>query len=193
MCTPLFTPTCAMETPTIINLMRNMNVNHPIALEEVHNAYPDVTKLYRGRPEMLIFKMTNGRNMQLFRGGKVQILGRVPDTEVENMRLELIMKLRSISKTPHSQVTPVTVSNLVMSVQLKKTVCLRKINLTNANFFHEIELFPAALIRKWHPVHIAVFHTGKVILTGLKSVEHFYDIMSSLTSFLEVSHVFTEK
>ncbi len=182
-----------MESPTIINLMRNMKLNHPIALEEVHRVYPNITKLYHGRPEMLVMKMANSRNMQLFRGGKIQILGRVPDTEVESMRLELIKKLRQISEMRFSQVTPVTVSNLVMSVQLKKALCLRKINSSDADIFHETEVFPAALIRKWHPVHIAVFHTGKVILTGLKSVEHFYDIMNTLISFLESSHICKEK
>ena len=87
------------------------------------------------------------------------------------------------------QVTKMTISNLVISVQLKKEVFLRKIVLTDANWFHEIELFPAALIRKWYPVHIAIFHNGKVILTGLKSLEHFYDIMTSLTCYLKSIHV----
>ena len=184
---------CVMENPTIINLMRNMKVDQVIPLEKVYHAYPDVTKLYRGRPEMIVMKMTNGRNMQMFRGGKVQILGCVSDMEAENMRLEFIAKLRRINTMQHSQVTKMTVSNLVISVQLKRALSLHKIDSTDTNFFHEIELFPAALIRKWHPVHIAVFHNGKVILTGLKSVEHFYDIMTTLTSFLETSNVFTQK
>ena len=133
---------------------------------------------------MVVMRMTNGRNMQMFRGGKVQILGRVSDVEAENMRHEFIAKLRQINTMQHFQVTKWTVSNLVMRVQLKKIICLRKIASTNATCFHETELFPAALIRKWHPVHIAVFHTGTIILTGLKSVEHLYDIIPSLNSFL---------
>jgi TATA-box binding protein (TBP) (component of TFIID and TFIIIB) len=178
-----------MERPTIINLMRNMKVDRPIPLEEVSHIYPNVTKIYHGRPEMVVMKMTNGRNMQMFRGGTVQILGCVSDMEAENMRLEFIVKLRRINMMHNSQVTKLTVSNLVISVQLTKAICLQKIASTDADFFHEIELFPAALIRKWHPVHIAVFHTGRVILTGLKSDEHFIDIMNTLTSFLETSHV----
>ena len=168
-----------------------MKLNHPIALEEVHRAHPNDTTLHLGRPEMLVMKMSNNRNMQMFRGGRVQILGCVPDTEAESMRRELIAKLRRINTMQHSQVTKMTVSNLVISVQLKKALCLRKIALTNSDLFHETELFPAALIQKWSPIHIAVFHTGRIILTGLKSVEQFHEVLSSLTALLESSHILT--
>lgn len=182
-----------MEEPSFINAMRNMTVNRRISIEDVHRSYPNVTKLYLGRPEMLILTMANGRNMQLFRSGTVQILGGVSEREAQSMRVEFIMKLRRINTMQHSQVTEMTVSNLVMSVQLKKAICLQRIVSSDADFFHEIELFPAALIRKWHPIHIAVFHTGLVILTGLKSVKQFYNVMSMLISFFELSHIFKHK
>lgn len=105
------------------------------------------------------------------------------------MRREFIEKLRLINTMRGCQVTKLSVSNLVISAQLKKTLYLQKIASTDANIFHEIELFPAALIRKWHPVHISVFHNGKVVLTGLKSVDQFYETMTSLISFLESSHI----
>ena len=182
-----------MESPTIINLMRSMKVDCVIPLEEVHHSHKNISKLYRGRPEMLMMKMVNGRNVQCFRAGRVQILGRISDEEAESMRLEFIGKLRLIEKMQHAQITKMTVSNLVMSAQLKKNLYLRKIALTDSDVFHEIELFPAALIQKWHPIHIALFHTGKVILTGLKSVNQFYEIMSTLHDFLEKSHFFIQK
>ena len=170
-----------------------MKVDRVIPLEEVHRTLPAVTKLYRGRPEMIIMKMKNGRNVQIFRGGKVQILGRVSDAEAEKMRLEFIATLRKISTLQQAQVTTMTVSNLVISVQLKKALCLRQITLTDSDFFHETELFPAALIRKWHPVHIAAFHTGRMIFTGLKSVDQFYSMLPSLLFYLESRHIFMVK
>lgn len=182
-----------MEEPTIINLMRNMKVNCTIPLEELHHLYPEDSKLYRGRPEMLLMTMSNGRNMQAFRGGKVQILGRVSDAEAENMRLNFMTKIRQIETMRHSQVTKMTISNLVISARLKKALRLQKINSSDANFFHEYEIFPATLIRLWRPVHIAAFQNGRVILTGLKSMEHFHEIMYSLTAFLENSNLLREK
>ena len=179
-----------MENPIIINLMRIMNVDCRIDLETLHISHPKCTKLYRGRPEMLLMTMRNGRNVQMFRGGKVQILGCIPNDVAESMRNEVIMRLRKVYSMQLSQVTKMTITNMVVSARLRRKICLRKIATSDVNLFHEIELFPAALIRKWHPVHIALFHNGKVILTGLKSVEQFYEIMSTLTSFLESCNIY---
>ena len=178
-----------MESPIVINMMRNMKVNQKIPLEEVHRTFPNLTKLYPGRPEMVVMKMTIGRNMQMFRGGKAQILGRVSEKDAESMRHEFIERLKQIKSMQQFQVTKMTVSNLVMSAQLKKVIALHKIKSTNADVFYETEIFPASLIQKWLPVHIALFNTGRVIFTGLKSFEHFHTIMLSLNSFLKATHV----
>ena len=183
-----------MENPTIINLMRNMKVNRTIPLEEVQCAFPHLTKLYRGRPEMLVMKMTSGRNLQMFRGGRVQILGRVCEEVANSMYHEFIEKLKQIETMQPFQVSKMTVSNLVMSVQLeKKVIALNKIQMTNTDCFYEVEIFPAFLIQKWHPVHIAVFNSGCIIFTGLKSFEHFYDVKRDLLSFLNASHAFAQE
>ena len=55
---------------------------------------------------------------------------------------------------------------------------------SNANLMYEIEPFPAALISKWHPAHVAVFHNGKVIITGVKTVDSCKEIISLLLSYL---------
>ena len=173
----------------IINLMRSMSVEGGIVLEDMHRMYPNNTRLYSGRPEMLVMKMMNGRNMQMFRKGKVQILGRITDGEAENMRLEFIAKLKTLKIT--GTVTAMTISNLVVSATLKKKVCPKKTTWTDYNVFHEMELFPAVLIRKWHPVHVALFlQTGEVIVTGLKSTNDFFVVMNELCSFLENPHYF---
>jgi TATA-box binding protein (TBP) (component of TFIID and TFIIIB) len=166
-----------------------MKVNQTISLEKIHHVYQDITKFYRGRPEMIVMKMINGRNIQFFRGGTVQVLGRVSDIEAERMRAEFIEKLSQIEKMENFQVTEWILSNLVLSVRLKKSICLQKIKWTNADIFHEIELFPAILIRKWYPVHIAMFHTGKIVLTGVTSFSHFYDIMNSLICYLRKAEI----
>ena len=74
---------------------------------------------------------------------------------------------------------------MAISAQLKKNLCLQKIAQSNANLFYEIELLPAALIRKWHPAHIAVFHNGKVILTGVKTEDAYREIFCYLLSYLQ--------
>ena len=76
------------------------------------------------------------------------------------------------------------ISNMVISARLKTPPCLQMISESNANHVYEIKLFPAALIRKCSPAHVAVFHNGRVILTGVKTVDTCKEIFSLLPSYL---------
>jgi len=168
----------------VINIMRTMTANSGIDLECCHRVYKDITKLYRGRPEMLVMKMTNGRNVQLFRGGKIQILGRHDHEVAEEMRRECIEKLRKIEKMANLQVSAISIVNMVVKFQLRRPICLRKIRKSDAHLFYEVELFPAALLTKWRPIHIALFHNGQVIVTGIKSLDQVTSIMKNLNDYL---------
>ena len=176
-----------MEDLQVINIVRVMSANQSLNLELIHHNFND-SKLHRGRPEMLVVCMSNGRNLQIFRGGKIQIFGRLKQNEVEGMRHELVMKLKRIF--PNLQVTALKIVNLVVNVKLNHAIPLRTISSSNSTVFYEAELFPAALIRKWHPAHVAVFHNGKVIITGIKTITSIYEILSNLKSF--VSHLFPD-
>lgn len=175
-----------METShRIINLMREMRVNQRIPLEEIHSLYRDESVLHRGRPEMLVMTMRiNGRNLQLFRGGKIQILGPIPIDEAENMRCEIWTRLRMLPKMRMCHVTALTITNMVASLQLPSAINLQNITCSNQDMSYEVELFPAALIRKWHPVHVAIFHNGKMIVTGIKSVYVLNEIFERTRKFI---------
>ena len=131
---------------------------------------------------MVLMKMTSTqRNVQVFRGGKVQILGAVSDAEAESMRQEFERKLKRIKKMESCQVSSLTIKNMVVSLKLKLPVNLRKIVCSNEVLSYEVELFPAALIRKWHPIHVALFHNGKMIVTGVRSLSTLNDIVNSVS------------
>ena len=95
---------------------------------------------------------------------------------------ELIHYLRQLY--PHIQMGPLTLKNLVVSARLNTPVPLHRVKLSSSNLLYEPELFPAMLLRRYHPVHIAVFHTGRCIITGLRSVEQGQRIVHKLTKFL---------
>lgn len=156
--------------------MRMMKVDMSRSLEEYHRQFGG--KLHRGRPEMLLLRMSNGRNIQLFRKGTIQILGPLSQSEAENMINELLLRLQLVP------LTELTISNMVISAQLKtkKEMCLKKIACSDAELFYEIEIFPAALISKWAPAHVAMFHNGKVIITGVKSMDDCNRVLSLLES-----------
>lgn len=78
---------------------------------------------------------------------------------------------------------------MVVSLMLPSQIKLKNISHCNHDLTYEIELFPAALIRKWHPIHVAVFHNGKVILTGVKSFSDLTEVLSSMNSFLKQNNL----
>ena len=165
-----------MEKVSVVNMMRTMKASSRIDLEGLHRECGG--KLHRGRPEMLVLPTSVGRNVQLFRNGTIQILGPIPQSEAEAMCREL--KTRT-----HLQVSPMKTSNIVMSAQLKKRPNLSTIQCSNAHVFYEIEVFPAVLIRTWEPAHVALFHNGHVIVTGVKTLEEGYHVINLLLQMLK--------
>ena len=49
------------------------------------------------------------------------------------------------------------------------------------------ELFAAVRITKYNPVSVNVFHTGSVVVCGLKEPEHIYAILSDLSVLINDS------
>lgn len=144
---------------------------------------------------MLVVTMSNGRNVQIFRGGCIQILGCISDDAAESMRQELIHRLSSteeednimcLSLQKHLQKTPLCIANIVVCACLQGKVCFTQLSHSNSSQFYEIEIFPAALIRKWSPAHVALFHNGNLIITGVKSLSKCEEIISCLEDYLNI-------
>lgn len=164
-----------MNNLKVINMMRTMKVDSTLDLESLHRKHGG--KLFRGRPEMLLLRLNNGRNVQLFRRGMIQILGAIPEIEAQRMRHEILHRLHLTTAAA------LVISNMVVTAQVKN-LSLQKFVKSDKNFFYETELFPAALISKWHPAHIALFHNGKVVITGVKNVTQCRDILNFLLEYL---------
>ena len=170
----------------VINAMRDMALSENLDLELLHRHLTG-SKYHRGRPQMLVVTMTNGRNLQLFRRGKIQILGNISHSDAHWMCYDILQQIKTYY--PNLKMTTLTLRNLVVSVQLKNRVALHKIRTSSNNLFYESELFPAALIRKWHPIHISLFHNGNCILTGLADIQQVSPIIDELVSFLSDHHL----
>ena len=82
-----------------------------------------------------------------------------------------------------------TVNNTVVSTQLSENVSFSKIRSSSYNLCYEPELFPAALINCWTPVHIAIFHISKVIITGLKSEVQADTILDYLIEYVHTQRI----
>ena len=127
---------CVMEDLLIINRMRNMSTERHIDLEVLHLWYPKCTKLYLGLQVMLAMTMTNGRNKQMFRKEKIQILSCILKEVAETIRNEVVMRQRKVNSMQRSQVTKTTISNMVFSARLRRKLCLRNIVIGDVKLFH---------------------------------------------------------
>lgn len=168
---------------TIVNMLRRMKLYSKITLNTLHQHIPN-SKLYRGRPQMLVVKMSNGRNLQMFQNGTVQILGALSHSSAQSMRSELQRILRRIWKRENCLISHLSVDNIVISTQLNKDITFANIHASNHELSYEPEIFPAVLINHWLPVHVAVFHNGKVIITGLKSEIQADNILDSIFAYV---------
>ena len=188
MCTGEFIHFFVMcESLQVVNCMRELRLGISIDLEQLHHLLPH-GKFYRGRPKMLVVRMSCGHNLQLFPNGCIQIMGRVSHSNALSMSSEILQHLRQLY--PHLRMPTLTLKNLVVSVRLKKKIPLHHIKHSSSTHSYEPELFPALLVRRYHPVHIAVFHTGRCILTGLQSMEQAHTIVSQLSEELNNNHLF---
>ena len=170
------------DTVRTVNCMREARLGRRIDLERLHREIPK-GKLYRGRPQMLVVPTASGRNLQVFASGVIQIMGNVTHRTSLAMRDELLRHLRRLH--PQLPTPTLTLKNLVACAQLTNTVPLHRIKQSSANATYEPELFPALLLRRFAPIHVAVFHTGKCVLTGLQSLDQARDIMNVLSLYLE--------
>ena len=110
----------------MVNKMYTMKCGEKLDLQHLHRLLGGT--LHTGRPEMLVFPTSVGRNMQVFRNGTIQILGGVADDIADVM-------CREFERRTHMKLPPRTISNLVMSARLKKKPCLSNIPHSNANVF----------------------------------------------------------
>ena len=162
-------------TYKIVNCMRTTYLPNPIDLETLHYHLPQ-SKLLRGRPRMLVIRLTNGRNIQIFQNGKIQVLGAISNFVAQQMKCELQLKLNQIqNKKSSTKVQAIKIpnwmiSNLVVSININQRLKLSSIPYSDHFMSYEPEIFPALLINYLKPVHVAVFHNGKIIVTGLKLV-----------------------
>ena len=77
----------------------------------------------------------------------------------------------------------VTLRNMVIHVKLNNIITLNKLS-SDYELFYEPELFPAALIAKWKPAHVACFSKGRLIITGVKSISTAIDIANSVHDYI---------
>ena len=95
--------------------------------------------------------------------------------------LRMKMKLRTVN------ISEPVLQNMVVACKYNKSFRLHG-RPSNAQFFYETEIFPAALIRRWAPAHIALFPSGSLLCTGIREWRSFNNIIRDLSFFLNTTN-----
>ncbi len=148
----------------IVNKVVSFQINDAITYEEIKKKY--ATKVYNGRPTMLLLKTINN-TIIIFQNLKGRVMGN-PNT---------------INETIND--LPFKVSNVVIQTCTYTHSMTGEINLLKITypFHYEGELFPAAYIKLMN-AHVNIFHTGKLVITGVKNDMNAFKIITLVESLL---------
>jgi len=113
------------------------------------------------RPNQCVLKYPN-YTIIMFQNGKCRIMGcKGPLREEEELPFKIIVeKIQSVTVT----------TTLGMTINLQKLA-------EKTNCMYEPEIFPGLRLIKFNPLCVNVFHSGKLVITGLKTLD-FYDIVN---------------
>jgi len=129
---------------------------------QLEDLKPFTSKFYNHRPRMLKYNK-DGISILIFTSLCFRIMGK--GEKHEQVMQEFIRSL------PWSCHVSILSKSMTMTYQLP----IYHINLHNLNrdyFQVELELFPAAKLLHSQKSHVNIFHSGKVVLLGMRSVEH---------------------
>lgn len=112
-----------------------------------------------------------------FPNGTIQCVGSCGDDETN----QVLQQLQSIINV---QLPPWTTRTMTVLYDLNMNCDFRRLT-SSANVTYEVELFPAAQVNFLKPYHVHVFHNGKVIITGIRSLECVSDIINRIVHFLQ--------
>lgn len=183
-----------VEDVSVVNALWQMHATNHLDIQKLSHVLrraikkekgdvENVVKYFPGRPFMTIWRMMKGRTVQFFSTGKIQMIGKIPTRKLALKMRALIRWVLMRKWNKPTFITEPQLQNMVVKAKYRKPFKLSHIP-TSDKYFYETEVFPAALISQWHPSHVAIFHSGSVLCTGIKDWTVYSDIILKLHSFL---------
>lgn len=139
------------------------------------------TKVFTGRPCMLQWKWKcHHLNCQryntilFFPNRAIQFLGSMTDNDVYHL-YQHCQHLFSMSTTyclqhlPFPRLKTMTIVYPLQSVHYEMNNIRSIFNSSHNKCIYETELFPGVQLSYWLPIHVVLFHTGNVTISGVKA------------------------
>jgi len=140
----------------------------------IANTYFENSKLYQGKPSMLRIK-EYGATLLLFSSGTVRLMGK-------NNHDKLLQKILSILPNT-KQVSPLQLMSHTIVHKINYSINLHLLN--PYKFFSNQELFPSSIYIHKSSEHVNIFASGKIVITGVKSINNVKQLLEIITKDLE--------
>ena len=129
-----------------------------------------VTRQFRARPCMLQWKwycqhLSRRITILFFPNRTIQFLGSITDNDVFHLYGHCCYLFKQ--RLPYPRVKTMTIVYPLMKRRLNNLHHV--FNQSHAQCIYETELFPGVQLTYWSPLHVILFHTGKVTISGVKS------------------------
>ena len=165
----------------VINANFRSSHDKPIDLKNVHLLLPNISKLHI-KPSQLVIKDEKG-TIVFFSNGKMRIMGCIDELDATFLAYKYTMMLDD-----DCNFQPVYSQSMTIRVVYNVRINLNKFarESTTLPLQYEPELFPAVLLKKYKPISVNVFSSGKIIMCGVRDIQQVDDIMQDLKSDLEM-------
>ena len=165
----------------VINANYRSAHDKPVNLKKFHILLPKISKLHV-KPSQLVIKDAKG-TVLFFSNGKMRIMGCIDELEATFLAYKYTSMLDDDDnfQPVYSQSMTVRVVfnskiNLIKFVRESKILPLQ----------YQPELFPAVLLKKFKPISVNVFSSGKIIMCGVRDIQQVDYIMQELITDLEM-------
>jgi len=180
----------------IQNVVASATFNHPVDLDAVVKAFPDVDyhpEVFPGLP----FRLKKPKTCTLiFNSGKMVCTGAKSEKEARKAILKVAKELRTagiiIPGKPEMKIQNVVASGSLGGPVDLEALCERA--RVGGSLMYEPEQFPGLIYRMERPsVVFLVYSNGKVVCVGAKKEEEIYEAVENLRRRLEEMGVLYEE
>ena len=131
-------------------------------------------KYYKNQPQMLTLQVLNNVKLILFASGKYRLMGKFHPTKSCLLKLLKSCKNIKLVRNLLKHKSTLAWQTSTVAFKLHKMVNLQRLyeHLLAKKYkrcvgYYELESFPALAIKLWSPLHVNVFSSGNVVITGV--------------------------
>src|SRR5271156_4204195 len=162
----------------VVNVNYRTNTGKMIDLQNAHSLLTN-SKLHT-KPTQLLVKSEQGAVL-IFRTGSIRIMGCNDELDAMFLAYTYLLTLDETCDLPPIYTQSMTVKVAFNNVTIINLTKFAR-ECTSLALQYEPELFPAVLLKKYKPISVNVFSTGKIMICGVRDIQQVHDIIHEIKS-----------